>query len=92
MAGGCDGWCGDSQSKALSSAEVYNPDTDEWILIAPLPVPLHRWFIVIYLFGFYSILALKSSCDELMADAKLTYSYFIGPSFFGLQNTPDRGQ
>jgi len=38
VAGGCSGGCQDSE--ALSSAEMYDPETDEWELVSYLPVPL----------------------------------------------------
>ena len=38
VAGGCDGWCADK--KAISSAELYNPETDTWKRVADLPEPL----------------------------------------------------
>ena len=41
VAGGCDGWCEDGATKALRSAEIYNPEMNEWTEIAPLPVPLN---------------------------------------------------
>ena len=38
MAGGCDGWC--VKIPALNNTEMYDPETDQWIKVADLPVPL----------------------------------------------------
>ncbi len=38
VAGGCEGWC--VKNPAMTSAEMYNPDTDDWTKVADLPVPL----------------------------------------------------
>ena len=38
VVGGCDGWCADK--KAISSAELYDPETDTWKRVADLPEPL----------------------------------------------------
>ena len=41
VAGGCNGWCVDRNNKAVSSAEMYNPETDEWTKVADMPVALN---------------------------------------------------
>ena len=41
VAGGCNGWCVDRNNKAVSSAEMYNPETDQWTKIADMPVALN---------------------------------------------------
>ena len=38
VAGGCDGWCADNP--AISSAEMYDPETNIWKAVADLPEPL----------------------------------------------------
>ncbi len=38
MAGGCRGWC--VEHPAIASAEIYDPDSDTWTPVAPLPRPL----------------------------------------------------
>ena len=40
MAGGCNGWC--KENPAVTSAEMYDPDTDLWSRVADLPIPLNR--------------------------------------------------
>ena len=38
VAGGCNGLCAENPS--VATAEIYNPDTDFWSKVAPLPKPL----------------------------------------------------
>jgi hypothetical protein len=40
VAGGCSGTCSETDI-GLQTAEIYNPQTNEWKKIANLPVPLH---------------------------------------------------
>jgi N-acetylneuraminic acid mutarotase len=40
VAGGCDGWCADDEP-AVSSAEMYDPETNQWKKVADLPKSLH---------------------------------------------------
>ncbi len=38
MAGGCNGWC--AKNKAVSTAEMYDPETNSWTRVRDLPEPL----------------------------------------------------
>lgn len=40
IAGGCDGWCADDEP-SVSSAEMYDPETNKWKKVADLPKRLH---------------------------------------------------
>jgi len=40
VAGGCTGTCNETET-GLQTAEIYNPQTNEWKKVANLPVPLH---------------------------------------------------
>ena len=41
VAGGCSGPCNETSEGGLSSAEIYNPKSNNWTDVADLPVPLH---------------------------------------------------
>lgn len=40
VAGGCGQWCIKRGTPALRSAELYNPETDQWTPVRDMPVPL----------------------------------------------------
>jgi hypothetical protein len=41
VAGGCNSWC--TENPGVTSAEMYDPDTNQWSKVADLPVPLNRY-------------------------------------------------
>ena len=43
VAGGCNGWC--KENPAITSAEMYDPDTNQWSKVADLPVPINRYLL-----------------------------------------------